>query len=224
MKSNILFLHFSNNKYIFIKTTKKKQMKSTIFTIVFLAAIQFSIFSQDIITKKSGEDIEAKVLEVTQTEIKYKKTNNIDGPTFTLAKTDILMIRYENGSKDIFNQQENDVEKTNKTTTTNNNTNENMTIRGMQDAKLNYKGKNSGAGWTSATTVLFSPILGAIPAFACAFTPPSDDNLNYKDINLMKNPEYNKAYVDEAKKKKRKKVLAAYSISSAAWFLLFLLI
>lgn len=60
-------------------------------------------FSQDIITKISGEDIKAKVLEVEQFDVKYKRFDNLDGPVFTMQKAEILMIRYENGTKDIFN-------------------------------------------------------------------------------------------------------------------------
>jgi hypothetical protein len=76
-----------------------------LFTIaVFLTMVV--CYSQDMITTKSGEDIKAKVLEITFHEVKYKKAENIEGPTYTISKSDILLIRYENGSKDIFNQEE----------------------------------------------------------------------------------------------------------------------
>lgn len=58
--------------------------------------------AQDLITTKNGEDIQAKVLEVSSTEIKYKKFSNLDGPTFVINKNEVLMVRYENGEKDIF--------------------------------------------------------------------------------------------------------------------------
>lgn len=60
-------------------------------------------YSQDVITKKNGEDIKAKVVEVTISEIKYKLFENLDGPIFTTSKSEILMIRYANGSKSLFN-------------------------------------------------------------------------------------------------------------------------
>lgn len=62
-----------------------------------------SSFAQDLITTKDGTDIEAKILEVSTSEIKYKKFNNLEGPTFTLPKSDILIVRYENGENEIFN-------------------------------------------------------------------------------------------------------------------------
>src|SRR5260221_9862149 len=77
-------------------------------SILILFAIIFTMtgaFSQDIITTKTGEDILAKIVEVGHTEIKYKKFDNQEGPLFTILKSDVLMIRYENGTKDIFSEE-----------------------------------------------------------------------------------------------------------------------
>ena len=65
-------------------------------------ALTINLNAQDVITKRNGDDIEAKVLEILDSEIKYKKFNFLDGPTYTEKKSEILIIRYENGSKDIF--------------------------------------------------------------------------------------------------------------------------
>lgn len=76
-------------------------MKKYLFVSICYLIMSFS-YSQDIITTKSGEDIKAKVLEVNTTEIKFKKTDNIDGPTFSVLKSEILLVRYSNGTKDVF--------------------------------------------------------------------------------------------------------------------------
>lgn len=60
-------------------------------------------YSQDNIILKNGDEIAAKVLEVTTDQIKYKKWENQEGPTYTSAKSDIFMIKYKNGTKDVFN-------------------------------------------------------------------------------------------------------------------------
>ncbi len=57
---------------------------------------------QDIIMKKNGDEIKAKVEEVLATEIKYRKFENLTGPLYSIAKTEVFMIKYENGSKDVF--------------------------------------------------------------------------------------------------------------------------
>lgn len=191
-------------------------MKKIIFYTVISICTLNNSFSQDMITKKSSEDIKAKVIEVTTTEIKYKKFDDVSGPLFTILKSDVLMIRYENGTKDIFNEVQN-------TITTNVSSNE-MSIRGEQDAITNYKGKSSGAGWTATTTILTSPVLGLIPAIACSSTEPSDENLNYKDSELMKNNDYNKAYRKQAHKTKKKKVWSNFGVGSGVWLLLILLL
>lgn len=58
--------------------------------------------AQDIITKRNGEDVEAKIVEVNQNDLRYKKANNPDGPTYTIAKKDVLLVRYQNGTNEIF--------------------------------------------------------------------------------------------------------------------------
>ena len=50
---------------------------------------------------KNGTEIKAKVLEVSATEIKYRKQDNPDGPIYTSGVGDVLLINYANGTKDI---------------------------------------------------------------------------------------------------------------------------
>jgi hypothetical protein len=96
--------------------------------------------------------------------------------------------------------------------------------KGINDSKINYKGKKSGAGWTVATTLLFSPIVGVIPAAVCASKAPSDKNLNYPNDELMKNKDYKEEYIKKAHKTKKKKVWISYATSSAAWIIIILLL
>jgi hypothetical protein len=58
--------------------------------------------SQDIIVLQSGEEIKAKVVAIDLTEIKYIKFENLTGPKYILDKGLVFMIRYENGTKDVF--------------------------------------------------------------------------------------------------------------------------
>jgi hypothetical protein len=57
------------------------------------------------IVKKNGDEIKAKVEEVLSAEIKYRKFENPTGPVYSIPKADVFMIRYENGSKDVFGTQ-----------------------------------------------------------------------------------------------------------------------
>ena len=65
-----------------------------------------SVFAnaQDKIYLKSGDNIEAKILEVNVDNVKYKKSSNLEGPTFTIEKSDIHMVVYQNGENQIFKE------------------------------------------------------------------------------------------------------------------------
>ena len=58
--------------------------------------------AQDVIVNKDGTSLLGKVVEVTDTEVKYRKADNPDGPIYTLKTADLMRINYENGQSDIF--------------------------------------------------------------------------------------------------------------------------
>jgi hypothetical protein len=191
-------------------------MKKMFALFVALAVFEVSLNAQDIITKSNGEELKVKVLEVTQNEVKYKRFDQQDGPIFTISKSEIFMLKYQNGSKDIFSES---------TNSNNSEANKNdMSQKGKDDAKTFYKGKNSGAGWTSAATIVLSPVLGVIPAAICASNEPSDENLNAPNEKLMKNNDYNNAYTEQAHKTKKKKIWKSFGISSGIWVAIILLL
>lgn len=74
-----------------------------------------NLFSQDIITLKSGDEVKAKVTEINGTEVKYKKSNNLDGPIYSVHKNEIFMVKYENGEKEMFNNASSKSDTTSKT-------------------------------------------------------------------------------------------------------------
>ena len=59
--------------------------------------------AQDVITLKNGDELNGKVTKVTSTEIEYKLASNPDGPTYTKPVSEVFMVKYENGQKDVFN-------------------------------------------------------------------------------------------------------------------------
>lgn len=188
--------------------------------LLFILSLSFSsISAQDVIINNTGDEIQAKVLEITSSEIKYKRYDNLDGPTITIAKSEVLLIKYENGSKDVFQNQADGNSSTSIQTAK-----EDLRMKGMRDAERYYTGQNSGAGWTAAATILTTPVIGLIPAAAVSSAEPSDRNLNYPDAKLMENYEYSQAYKEQAHKTKKKKVWTSYGIGSGVWLLLILLL
>jgi hypothetical protein len=64
------------------------------------------IKAQDTLSMRSGENILVKVIEVGTSEVKYKKLDNLNGPVFSMLKSDLLMIKYENGTNEDFSKEE----------------------------------------------------------------------------------------------------------------------
>ncbi|MBP5572259.1 MAG: hypothetical protein J6X39_06280 [Bacteroidales bacterium] len=77
-------------------------MKKTLIIVAISLFGSIGLYAQDIITKTDGTDLQAKILEITIGEIKYKKFSNLDGPTYTILKSEVMFITYENGDRDIF--------------------------------------------------------------------------------------------------------------------------
>jgi len=75
--------------------------KLCIITVVFLLAGMYSATAQDLIVMRDGSIIEAKVTEISQTEIRYKRFTYLDGPTVVIPAANVLSIRYENGTTEI---------------------------------------------------------------------------------------------------------------------------
>ena len=70
--------------------------------VMFMLSCSTAVFAQDVIVKKDGSTILAKVLEVNTDNIKYKKHSNQNGPTYTILVSELLSINYSNGEKDEF--------------------------------------------------------------------------------------------------------------------------
>ncbi len=59
--------------------------------------------AQDLIVKRNAqaEEIPAKVLEVGKDQIRYRKFSNPEGPIYTISRSEVFFIRYENGEKEV---------------------------------------------------------------------------------------------------------------------------
>lgn len=60
-----------------------------------------TVSAQDLILKKNADEIQAKVLKVSDTQIEYKKWDNLDGPIYTIPSSEVFIIKYQNGTKDV---------------------------------------------------------------------------------------------------------------------------
>lgn len=81
----------------------KSFFKCLAFTILFLCS-SVSLFSQDILILRTGDELKTIVTEIDENLIKYKKFENPTGPVYSVEKSAVFMIKYENGSKEVFEQ------------------------------------------------------------------------------------------------------------------------
>lgn len=89
-------------------------MKSFRISILILLATGLtSVYAQDVITLRNGEQIKAKVTEISTSEIRYKQFEHLDGPTRVISLTEVFAINYENGTREVIKP----VSKTNETQT-----------------------------------------------------------------------------------------------------------
>ena len=79
-------------------------MKVIKLSILCLLTVGLShMYAQDVITLKSGEEIKAKVTEISASEIKYKRFDNLNGPVIVIPKSSVFAINYENGTREVIN-------------------------------------------------------------------------------------------------------------------------
>lgn len=103
--------------------------------ISILITFCFSAFCQDVITFKDGEQVECKIIEVGVTEIKYNKyPPSESSPLYVVKKSEVFMIKYEDGTTDLFKapSNEEDVSKILPQ-------NQNACIKGEKDALKYHK-------------------------------------------------------------------------------------
>lgn len=89
-----------------IKILPSVRLNNTIFMVLIISGWLLKgniLFAQDLIILKNGDEIKSSVTEVGFDVIKYKKYENLAGPEYILEKSKVFMIKYVNGTKDVFN-------------------------------------------------------------------------------------------------------------------------
>ncbi|MDR0845580.1 MAG: CsgG/HfaB family protein [Tannerella sp.] len=78
-------------------------MKRKLFLMACCIAMYAGVsMAQDVIVTKNAEKINAKVLEVNTDDVRYKRFDNPEGPIYTLLKSKIASIMYQNGTVETF--------------------------------------------------------------------------------------------------------------------------
>lgn len=72
-------------------------MKQLLVFLFLLCSV--SVLGQDVIVKKDGSTIVCRVVELTSSEIVYKKWSDLNGSNYVMNRTDASAINYQDGKK-----------------------------------------------------------------------------------------------------------------------------
>jgi hypothetical protein len=175
----------------------------------FITCTALSAQAQDTILRTDGDEVKARVLSITPTNVAYVPTTDPPSTdTLHLLATEVFLIRYANGMKEVITSPAAPALGLGRTT-------EEMNIQGREDARKYFKASGAFWGTFSATAVSF-PVLGGLGGVAAgaaiAASPPKDQNLIVPDKALLNDPSYVRGYEKQAQRKKLGNAAAGFGV------------
>jgi hypothetical protein len=147
-------------------------MKKVLLLVLVCSFLAALAKAQDVISLTNGSQIQAKVLEITPSEVKYKDFNNQDGPVIVILKSTVSSIKYANGTQTLFNESNSTGEKPSSGHFERGNGSNRDRGRGPNDPYVSYRKKsdknarlkgwyfgadlNLGVGWAGNTDASYS--------------------------------------------------------------------
>lgn len=55
----------------------------------------------DVLLLQNADELQVKILEIDEQTIRYKRCDNLNGPTFSISKNRVALIKYANGTKEV---------------------------------------------------------------------------------------------------------------------------
>jgi len=181
-------------------------MKNLFFCFLFI--FPCLSYAQDLIVKMDGQEVPAKVEEITLEEIIYVKPDSLQGPVMRMLKSEVFMIKYANGTREVFSENFPGWDRNSH----NGLTPEEMYMRGRRDGRHYYRG--DGAMWGSAASSLI-PLYGLIGPIIIAAVPPDIDKFAPYDRSLLLDPNYARGFKKQAHQRKVGKAATGAAIGTA---------
>lgn len=197
--------------------------------ILMIVFIGIGLKAQDTLYLRNSSKVVVKLSEITPTQLKYKRFDNLEGPNYSINKSEVDYVVFANGLKEQFELSSSSTSNNNISTQPiinnapsnqgSNNQSENFgdeqtELKGRIDARRYYT-HNGGAIGTGVTSFFCGPICGLIPAIAINNNEPADENLGMPTPE-KKDYRYKLGYKQEAYKIKRRKNWIAYGVGSVS--------
>jgi len=71
---------------------------------VLSVAIAVAAKAQDVIVFRNADELQAKITAVSDNKLSYRRWDNLGGPEYTIDKAQVFYVRYQNGTKDVFEE------------------------------------------------------------------------------------------------------------------------
>jgi hypothetical protein len=185
-----------------------------LFVLFFLVLIALThIKAQDILTLRSGDQLNGKIVRINQKDIIFIPRGVTD--TTIILRDVIEKAKYQNGNLVIFTSPDYLISSPGTGF-------DSAYYIGISDAEKYYIGYKGASTGTLISALAFP--FNIIPAIACSATEPQDQNLGIPNSSLRHNPVYYNGYKNEAHRIKKHKVWQNYAIGSGAILGFFILV
>jgi hypothetical protein len=175
----------------------------------FLGFASLSTQAQDTILRTNGDEVKAQVLTISPTDVAFvPSTEPPTTDTLHLAATEVFLIRYANGTKEILTSvAPMEVARTA----------QEMESQGRLDARQYFMTK--GVFWgTAAATFITLPAYGVgglATGLAIAGTPPKPQKMVVSDQALLSDPNYVSGYQKQAQRQKLGSAAGGFGVGLA---------
>ncbi|MFH2096207.1 MAG: hypothetical protein ABIJ16_10920 [Bacteroidota bacterium] len=186
-------------------------MKTNIFFFL-MFIITSTIYTQDVIIKNDGEEWLVKVIELTGEEILFKEPG-VDTVLYSIAISEVFMLKYEDGTKIVFQTaEEKKIDNLVNTESPDNMAPDVHGIRqqAVRDANVYYHG-GAAPYVTGCLTLACCPVGLVYSALAASTYPTSGLNMP-TGPGIYESPEYQKQYKQESSYIKRKNIWKVFGI------------
>lgn len=66
-------------------------------------------YAREVMTMTNGEELEVEIVTMGTDDITYRKASNPNGPTYTISRSKVFFITFDNGAKEIITPQQQSV-------------------------------------------------------------------------------------------------------------------
>lgn len=172
---------------------------------------------QDIIIKKSGEQIIGKVVALGDETIQYRYFSDLNGPVKTMPRSEVAQVKLVADVDPVALAAH---------TYTDEKTSINelaqLRLQAKLDANNYYKAK--GVFWTTMGSTIIHPAAGLATGAVISAVPPAIDSDYNPNRHLMKEPAYREAYQKQARKRKMGNAAAGFGAGAAVLSIIYMVV